>query len=488
MSAQRKAVDALIDVLEAKDFNDPILAVNIKVLGELCHHQEASIFGNTLTAAEQVKTGVWDALHVMERQIVFGMGAHKTFSSPRRQIGGLMHLQPVLDAIQSAARSISISASPAKRFPVRRLALVVSNLSPGAATTMVARKYVQSLRTLGLETYLFVTGHGSTGRGERIGVEQGGTTVLEMHGDTIYARAQDVARQSVELQLDAIIYFAWPTDIAAQIASCVRACPRQIFINHTCDQKVGEFDVRVCSTQETEGLTEPHRCYYVPPVRIREEPYEEIVAAPLTHWGLNGDAIIIGSYSRLSKCLDKAFMDAMVKVLSKNPLVVLMLPGLPDSASEGVLRAHFELHGLQQQVRFPGYLSDLYLPLLKATRVYCDTFGWTGGQSVLDALAMGVPVVAVKPDGNGSALDPSGVSPATLASAFLPDATLVAEPGDVEHYVRIVQKLLDNPAHHLAHSLKNRERSKEFTWTHFPRILLNLIEQIPMSSDSTSIG
>ena len=107
---------------------------------------------------------------------------------------------------------------------------------------------------------------------------------------------------------------------------------------------------------------------------------------------------------------------------------------------------------------------------------------------MLDALAMGVPVVAVKPDGNGSALDPSGVSPATLASAFLPDATLVAEPGDVEHYVRIVQKLLDNPAHHLAHSLKNRERSKEFTWAHFPRILLNLIEQIPMSSDSTSIG
>lgn len=488
LSIQRQAVDALIDLFEVKNFNDPSLAINVKVLGELCHHQNASILGNALTAAEQAKAGRWEALDVMENHIALGMGAHKTASPQRWNLGGLMHLQPVLDAIKTAAHSISVPDLAAIHPGVKRVALVVSNLSQGAATTMVARKYVLSLRALGLETYLMSTGHGLSATDERIGVEREGTHVLDMHGDTIYARAQDVVRKAAELQLDAIIYFAWPTDMASQIASCVRACPRQVFINHTCDQKVGDFDVRVVCTQDTGSMTEPHKCYYIPPVRIREETYDEIEASSPFQWGLDADAVIIGSYSRLSKCVDEAFMEAMVKVLSSNPSVVLMLPGLPDPASEALLRARFESHGLLQQVRFPGYLSDSYLPLLKATRVYCDTFGWTGGQSVLDALAMGVPVVAVKTDGRGSALDPSGVSPATLASAYLPDATLIADPGDVDGYVRIVQQLLGDPAHHQSHSLRNRERSREFTWQQFPRILVNLLEQIPRSSQSASIS
>ena len=482
LSAQRQAVDALMDLYQSLEFNDPVLALKVQIAGELCQHREASILGNAMAAAEQVKTGNFESLDAMERNIALGMGAHKNGVGSRWQVGGLMHLQPVLDAIELAARSFAMRYQPRTGASVKRLALVVSNLSEGAATTMVARKFASSLQYRGLETYVLLTGHASSPRESASSQEENGIHLIYAGGQTVYERTQDLVRCLRELELDAIVYYAWPTDITAQIATCVRMSPRQMFINHTCDQKVGDFDVRICYTREMAGLTDSSRCQYVPPVRVREEKYHEIAEADLSQWGIDEDVKVIGNYSRLSKCVDELFLMAMVKILENNPSVVLMLPGLPDPASEKYLRARFDLHGLQQQVRFPGYLSDAYLPLLKATRIYCDTFAWTGGQSVLDAMAMGVPVVASLPEKGRSALDPSGVSPVSLASSLVPDTALVSQSGDVDGYVAIVQRLLDNTVLHQSQSLSNMVRSEELAWPQYPRLIIELLNQVSVVS------
>lgn len=96
----------------------------------------------------------------------------------------------------------------------------------------------------------------------------------------------------------------------------------------------------------------------------------------------------------------------------------------------------------------------------------------------MDAMAMGVPVVSSKPSSSGSALDPTGVSPVSLASTFLPDQSLVANVGDVDGYVAIVQRLLDDPTLHEKQANLNIERSKELAWQKFPNTILGLLNQI----------
>ena len=475
---QRKAVDALIDLYQNLGFNDSDLAINVKVLGELCQHREASVLGNALVSAEHAKKGNWEALDVMERQIALGMSAHKSADNPSLRLGGLMHLPPILDAIQGAALSIPLSVLPINKNCVKSVALIVSNLSQGAATTLVARKFIKSLNDLGLDTYLLITGHDSLPNDDSIELEIAGVKIFNIEQQTVYARAQNLVQQALDLQLDAIIFYTWPTDIAAQIASCKRMSLRQMFINHTCDQRLGAFDIRVSYTRDTAGLTDPQRCYYVPPVRVREEKIEDVAHVSLSLWDIDEATTIIGNYSRLSKCVDKAFMEAMVKILHRNPSVILMLPGLSDPDSEGILRAWFESNGLQKQVKFPGFLLETYLPLLKVTRVYCDTFIWTGGQSVLDAMAMGVPVVSSKAALGGTALDPTGVSPATLGSELLPDSALVAESNSVDGYVAIVQRLLDDSEFHHFHKQQNIARAEELSWHQYPRIVVELLNQL----------
>lgn len=475
---QRQAVDALIELLKARDFDDANLAINTKTLGELCHHQEAIILGRVLDAAEQVKVGNWDALELVENYISLGMGAHKNSFAKPSHIGGLMHLKPILEAIKVAAFAMPAWTAGQVRSHVKRVGIVVSNLSPGAATSLVARKLAASLHALGLETHLLLTEHGALPNCEIGEIANGGVFVLHLQSKNIISKVQENVNRMRHMDFDAVIYFAWPTDIVAQICSCVRTSFRQVFINHTCDQKVGDFDVRVCCTKETTRLTDPDRCRYVPPVRVLEEAYTDVAKAQLGQWGIEEGSIIVGNYSRLSKCIDEPFMAAMVKVLRNNRSVVLVLPGLPDPQSEEVLKSRFDSEGLLSQVRFPGFLSDMYLPLLKTTHIYCDTFSWKGGQSVMDAMAMGVPVVSSKPSSSGSALDPTGVSPVSLASTFLPDQSLVANVGDVDGYVAIVQRLLDDPTLHEKQANLNIERSKELAWQKFPNTILGLLNQI----------
>lgn len=478
---QQKAVDALLDLFQHLDFNDPDMAINVKVLGELCQHMEATVLGTALVAAEHAKKGNLEYLNIVEQQIEFGMSAHKFAEKPCLKLGGLMHLRPVLDAIKFAANSILSTNLSVKKASVKSVVLVISNLDRGAATSLVASKLIHSLHSLGLDSHLLITGHGSHANEDTCEMESVGIKILRINQSSIYARAQDVVRNAVSLKADAVIFYTWPTDIAAQIASCKRLSWRQLFINHTCDQKVGDFDVRICYTKATSLLTDSQRCFYVPPVRVREEKLEDVSEAPLSTWGLNESNIIIGNYSRLSKCVDKAFMEAMVRILKDNVSAVLMLPGLPDPNSEQLLRDWFDFHGLANQVRFPGFLIETYLPLIKATHVYCDTFIWTGGQSVLDAMAMGVPVVSSKAEFGGTFLDPTGVSPATLGSELLPDSALVAQSNSVDEYVSIVQRLIDDSKFHQIHSKRNILRAEELSWQQYPRILIEQLNKIPVS-------
>ena len=96
------------------------------------------------------------------------------------------------------------------------------------------------------------------------------------------------------------------------------------------------------------------------------------------------------------------FVDAALKILSADPAAILVYfsvaSGVSTRAFEAYLRARFLAAGLNFgfRARAIGMLdrSD-YLALHKCADVGLDTFGFSGGSSTLDAVAMGLPVVSV---------------------------------------------------------------------------------------------
>ena len=97
------------------------------------------------------------------------------------------------------------------------------------------------------------------------------------------------------------------------------------------------------------------------------------------------------------------FIAAIAQILSRDPkgrLVYFALDwGLSTRAFEKLLRAEFARVGVAYGARVTvvGQLSrDNYLALHRSADVALDTFGFSGGSSTFDALAVGLPVVTME--------------------------------------------------------------------------------------------
>jgi glycosyltransferase involved in cell wall biosynthesis len=185
---------------------------------------------------------------------------------------------------------------------------------------------------------------------------------------------------------------------------------------------------------------------------------------------------LLGTYGRLSKCVEPAYTEALTRILHAAPEAVLVLPGLPDPASEGELRAAFAAGGVLDRVRFPGFLKDEYFGLLKATDIYCDSFSWTGGQSVLDAMVAGVPIVANLPSVD-PVLDPTGTSAITVGGTYLNPAVPVAPSLDVDAYVRIALAYARDPALRQRDAALNRETARGYTMENYMDALDDIVRE-----------
>lgn len=114
-----------------------------------------------------------------------------------------------------------------------------------------------------------------------------------------------------------------------------------------------------------------------------------------------GDHVVLVS-QQLQKWTPQ-FLDAVLTILLADPAAILVYfsvaSGVSTRAFESHLRARFTATGLNFacRARAIGMLGRAdYLALHKCADVALDTFGFSGGSSTLDAIAVGLPVVSVE--------------------------------------------------------------------------------------------
>ena len=114
--------------------------------------------------------------------------------------------------------------------------------------------------------------------------------------------------------------------------------------------------------------------------------------------GVPADALVVGNVAALTGHKDHAtLIDAMMILRTKQPQAWLVIAG--EGELRGVLEAQARALGVAERTVFAGFRTDLDR-LLPAFSVFCLSSRLEGlGTSVLDAMALGLPVVATAAGG-----------------------------------------------------------------------------------------
>lgn len=364
---------------------------------------------------------------------------------------GVLH-PCIMEGVETAAATLSkqlqLRLQPAGSMSGRRAAFVVSSLTPGAATTFVMRALAGDLATMGwhVEIYqsllLDARAEGVAQELSALGVD----LLCPPRGTDLRSRTAWIAQRLAAHPVDAVIHYVWPNDFVGKLLCNLRCAPLQVYINHTCDQPTGDFDIKIGYSGDYRGHHQAQRYVTLPNCSVRGEQARQAPAFDRSSWGLMADAVCLATFSRLSKCVDATFLEGMCRILIANPHAVWLLVGERSSTSEAQINAWLEQAGVMHQVLYTGFMhGDDYFGLLKAVDIYCDTIAWMGGQTVADAVICGLPVVCCAP-GQPTVLAPNGNAPTALASQLLAPGSLVAATGNAEDYARVAQAYIDDPA------------------------------------------
>ena len=114
-----------------------------------------------------------------------------------------------------------------------------------------------------------------------------------------------------------------------------------------------------------------------------------------TKLGIGRDEIVLGIIARLvAQKGHRYLIEAFTKALQQNQNLRLLIVG--SGELENDLKARVQKSGLEKAVLFTGYRSDT-ADLLNAIDIFIHPSLWEGfGLSVLEAMAMGKPVIATR--------------------------------------------------------------------------------------------
>jgi len=180
--------------------------------------------------------------------------------------------------------------------------------------------------------------------------------------------------------------------------------------------------------------------------------------------GIGHDKTVIGYIVRITAQKDPfAMLRAMKMVLMSAPDTVLLMVGDGDLKPEAVALAS-EL-GIMDRVVFQPFRTDIP-DLLSAVDIYCLPSLWEGFPiGMLEAMAMGVPVVASSVDGNRE-LVVNGVT------------GVLVNPGDVFGLAQALIKMVANPQHRTVMAYAARQNVlNNFSIDHLVRHVQDVYEK-----------
>lgn len=160
-------------------------------------------------------------------------------------------------------------------------------------------------------------------------------------------------------------------------------------------------------------------------------PCREQHAAARQHLGLPPDAFIVAGIGRLSYQKNfSLFIDVAAAVVAQRPAAYFVIAG--TGPEEQQLRDHAARLGIDQRVRFLGYVDDMpnFYPAVDALLLTSRYEGLP--ITILEAMATGTPIVSSMLDGVAEILRDGE------------DGALVL-PTDIDGFVRRVCELIDRP-------------------------------------------
>lgn len=169
--------------------------------------------------------------------------------------------------------------------------------------------------------------------------------------------------------------------------------------------------------------------------------------AARTNLGLPGEAVVVGTVGRLDPVKDQAgLVRAFADVVAAHPESLLVIAG--DGACRGDLEGLAAGLGVGERVRLLGERRDIPLVLGAMDIFVLPSVAEGMSNTVLEAMASGLPVVATRVGGNAEMVD-DGVT-----------GTLVP-PRDAATLSAAISTYIDDPHLRSLHGKASRDRARE---------------------------
>jgi len=239
---------------------------------------------------------------------------------------------------------------------------------------------------------------------------------------------------------DLLVTNAALSDLDSYFVTCLRPAPATLGLVYGPPPQFTApgFDGSIASARHP-LIDTPGPCAFVP-VEVALPDRDRVEPLPRRRFDLPDDAVILLTGGRPVKFQDRSFWEAIFALLRARPAAWFVAVGVrPEQLPAPLDRIPADL---EARVRFLDWQEE-YPEILTLADVVIDTYPSGGGLVLMDAMALGRPVVSFRND-YLRAFDQTDWS---VAMEFVPIPELIVPRGDFEAFHSAVTRLIDDEAH-----------------------------------------
>jgi glycosyltransferase involved in cell wall biosynthesis len=181
----------------------------------------------------------------------------------------------------------------------------------------------------------------------------------------------------------------------------------------------------------------PVDCSWIP-IFLDAPKREEIEPRSRAELGLPDDACVLLSAGRHVKFQDQTFWKTIVEVLTAEANSYFLAVGVTEDQIP--FFADLVTADVRERIRCLGWRKD-FLRILATADVVIDTYPNGGGQVIVQAMSLAIPVAAHRND----YLRPFDQNDWSPVEDFLNEPDLLVDRGDFVAFKRVLNKLIEDP-------------------------------------------
>ena len=364
-----------------------------------------------------------------------------------RRVIAYGHDREIDAAIASLAR---LFPAPLLRMPPIepfRIAITCSAVQDEDGPTVVIMKRAEHFKRLGIDVSVVSSATAGSSPSKLQKLAELGIPFFHPPTENTKERVEWLIAHFQQHPVHAISWTTSLYDNVGKLCAVIGLAPVQSWENRSLVPFIGKWDLIFQTIdprqEETEwpGISK----YYGSSVMMAEEID---VASPLprSSIGVPEDAVLLGTFGRMEKCNTGVYLDALSLILKSDRRAWLVLAGRDGLDAIAGLQRRFQAEGVWDRVRYLGPRQSDGPSLVKTIDVYCDTYPWVGGQTLVDAMQGGRAIVAMLPAPDLD-LDPTGTSSITsVPSSLLSGILELAPAGDAQAYAQLALRYIADPA------------------------------------------